>query len=107
LVPFQYFGVHDGTDLSWINWRGGRYDVAALEKVYTADDLRAAAVLRAIHGRVRDPLAMRALGFCVSVRHADFMAEYCRRRGLPALAVSGETPRRERDEALRKLGAAE
>lgn len=107
LVPFQYFGVHDGTDLSWIDWRSGRYDVAALEQVYTADDLRAAAVLRAIDARIRDPRSMRALGFCVSVKHAEFMAEYCRRKGLPAVAVSGDTAHRERDEALRKLRAGE
>jgi superfamily II DNA or RNA helicase len=107
LVPFQYFGVHDGTDLSWIDWRSGRYDVATLEKVYTADDLRAAAVLRAIDARIRDPRSMRALGFCVSVKHAEFMAEYCRRKGLPAVAVSGDTAHRERDEALRKLRAGE
>ena len=107
LVPFQYFGVHDNTDLTMIDWRAGRYDVASLEKVYTADDLRAAAVLRAIHAKVRDPLSMRALGFCVSVKHAEFMAEFCKRKGLPALAVSGDTPQRERGDALRKLRAAE
>ena len=26
LVPFQYFGIADGTDLRHINIRGGRYD---------------------------------------------------------------------------------
>ncbi len=107
LVPFQYFGVHDSTDLSWIDWRSGRYDVAALEQVYTADDLRAAAVLRTVHAKVRDPRVMRALGFCVSVRHAEYMAEYFRRNGLPSLAVTGETPTREREAALRQLRAGE
>ncbi|MEM9488696.1 MAG: DEAD/DEAH box helicase family protein, partial [Myxococcota bacterium] len=107
LVPFQYFGVHDGTDLSWIDWRGGRYDMAALEQVYTADDVRAKAVLRAIADKVRDPTAMRALGFCVSVKHAEFMAEYCRRRGLPALAVTGKTDRGTRQRALRQLSTAQ
>ena len=103
LVPFQYFGVHDGTDLSWIDWRSGRYDPTTLERVYTADDVRAAAVLRAIHAKVRDPLSMRALGFCVSVKHAEFMADYCRRHGLPATAVSGDTPQQDRDERLHRL----
>ncbi len=107
LVPFQYFGVHDGTDLSWIDWRSGRYDVTTLEKIYTADDLRAAAVLRAIDEKVRAPREMRALGFCVSKRHAHFMAEYCRRKDLPALAVTDEASPTERAEALRKLRAGE
>lgn len=107
LVPFQYFGVHDGTDLSLIDWRSGRYDVTALEKVYTADDVRARAVLRAIDEKVRAPAAMRALGFCVSVKHATFMAEYCTRNGLPALAVTGQTHAAARREALQKLRVAE
>ncbi len=91
LSPFQYFGIHDGTDLSTIDWRAGRYDVASLEAVYTADDVRARAVIRAIREKIRNPLTMKALGFCVSVKHAEYMAEYCRRSGLPAVAVSGTT----------------
>ena len=37
---------------------------------------------------------MRALGFCVSVAHAEFMAREFVRRGLPAVAVSADTPTR-------------
>jgi superfamily II DNA or RNA helicase len=107
LVPFQYFGVHDGTDLSWIDWRGGRYDVSTLESVYTADDLRARAVIRAIRDKVRRPGSMRALGFCVSVRHAEFMAAYCRKNGLAALAVTGETAKTARSQALHQLRVGE
>ncbi len=107
LSPFQYFGIHDGTDLSTIDWRAGRYDIASLETIYTADDIRAKAVLRAIKEKIRDPLSMRALGFCVSVKHAEYMAEYCLRSGLPALAVSGSTPDNERADSLRKLRMAE
>ena len=36
---------------------------------------------------------MRALGFCVSVAHAEFMAAVFKRAGIPALAVSGQTLR--------------
>ena len=35
LVPFQYFGITDGTDLRRVNVRGGRYDETDLEKRYT------------------------------------------------------------------------
>ena len=45
---------------------------------------------------------MRALGFCVDVRHAELMAERFRQRGIEALAVSGETPAEERRGALPK-----
>jgi superfamily II DNA or RNA helicase len=107
VVPFQYFGVHDGTDLSTIDFKSGRYDVASLENVYTADDVRAQAVLRALFEHVRDPKAMRALGFCVSIKHAEFMAAFFTAKGIPALAVSGETADRERADALRRLRAGE
>ncbi len=107
LCPFQYFGIGDGTDLSTIDWRAGRYDIASLEKVYTADDIRAKAVLRALHGKIRNPQSMRALGFCVSVKHAEYMAEYCTRNGVPALAVSSGTKDSERQACLQKLRTAE
>ncbi len=107
VVPFQYFGIHDGTDLSTVDFASGRYDVAKLEAVYTADDIRAKAVLRALLDHVRDPKQMRALGFCVSVKHAEFMARFFNGKGIPALAVSGETNERERADALRKLRIGE
>jgi superfamily II DNA or RNA helicase/HKD family nuclease len=103
LVPFQYFGVSDGTDLSQIDFRGGRYDIASLEAVYTADEHRAQAVLRAVVDRVRDPTTMRALGFCVSVRHAEFMAAFFVAQGLRAVAVTGRTPRDARARAMADL----
>jgi hypothetical protein len=56
-----------------------------------------------IQDKISDPQTMRALGFCVSVAHAEFMAHEFQRRGLAAVAVSGETPADERDAALRKL----
>ena len=107
LVPFQYFGVADQTDLSQIDFRAGRYSIAALEQVYTADDHRAAQVLRALTERVRDPSEMRALGFCVSVKHAEFMAAFFNQRGLAAVSVTGETPSGDRSAAVRRLAAGE
>lgn len=107
LVPFQYFGVHDGTDLSHIDFRAGRYDVPSLEKLYTADDLRAKQVLRALHERVRDPRAMRALGFCVSIAHATYMAAFFCAHNLPAQAITGTTPMAEREAAVRALTTGE
>lgn len=102
--PFQYFGIHDGTDLSAVDFTIGRYDVAMLEKVYTADHVRASLVLRAVHDYVRHPRAMRALGFCVSVAHAEFMAAFLNEKGLPSLAVHADTTEADRRLALQKLG---
>ena len=103
LCPFQYFGLHDNTDLSHVKWSRRSYDVTALENVYTGDQARVSFIIQAIQDKVTDPLAMRGLGFCVSVAHARFMAYEFSRRGLPAVAVSADTLSHERDEALRDL----
>ena len=103
LVPFHYFGVADGVDLDGLAWTRGSYDVSALDNVYTGNDARAAKVVRETVQKVTDVRAMRALGFCVSVRHAQYMGEVFTRAGIPSRAVTGETPPQERADALRAL----
>jgi superfamily II DNA or RNA helicase len=49
LVPFQYFGVADGTNLSQLTWRRGGYAPEELSDLLTNDDLRVAKLLEAIH----------------------------------------------------------
>ncbi|MCW0213409.1 MAG: DUF3427 domain-containing protein [Pseudonocardia sp.] len=107
LVPFHYFGVADDVDLSAVEWKRGSYDISALDTLYTGNDARAAMTIRQVRDKVTDVLRMRALGFCVSVAHAEYMAEVFTRAGIPSLAVSGATSRQERDEALRLLRAAD
>src|SRR5680860_828727 len=103
LCPFHYFGIADGTDLRGVEWSRGRYDESALSNVYTGNDARAAIVLKALRGKVTDLGSMRALGFCVSVAHAEYMATVFARAGIPARAVSGRTAAADRDRALEEL----
>jgi superfamily II DNA or RNA helicase/HKD family nuclease len=107
LSPFQYFGIADDTDLSQVSWRRGGYVSAELSNVLTGDDARVAKLLRAVRDLIAEPARMRALGFCVSVEHAAFMARRFREAGLAALAVTGETPAAEREAALLRLKAGE
>lgn len=44
--------------------------------------------------------AMRALGFCVSVAHAHYMARVFTEAGITAAAVSGDTSQADRQQAL-------
>jgi superfamily II DNA or RNA helicase len=103
LSPFHYFGVADDVDLSSLTWRRGGYATDELSAVYTGNDARVARVLRALREVVADPTTMRALGFCVSVDHAEFMARRFGEAGLRAVAVTGDTPAQERADALRAL----
>ncbi|MCC6993211.1 MAG: DUF3427 domain-containing protein, partial [Deltaproteobacteria bacterium] len=105
LCPFQYFGLHDNTDLSAVTWSRKGYDASELANLYTADDARVRLVLEQVRQKHRDVRTMRALGFCVSIAHAEFMARRFTEAGLPARAVSAETDSETRKEALAALRA--
>lgn len=99
LVPFEYYGVSDNTDLHRVLWTRNGYDQAALADLYTGNDVRADLVVKQLQRRVANPRTVRALAFCVSVEHAEFMAKAFTARGVPAMAVHGETYTAKRAEA--------
>lgn len=107
LAPFQYFGVKDSVDLDDVAWkRGWGYDRGELARRYVVAggaEARARLVLQEVERRVADPRRMRALGFCVSVEHARFMAERFGEAGIASEAVVGETPSEDREAAVRRL----
>ena len=104
LTPFNYYGIHDTTDLRDVPWRrGAGYDVERLTDVLTVNDAYARVVLQELARRTGDPTQVRALGFCVSVRHARFMARVFNEAGIKATAVWADTPDAERRAALRDL----
>ena len=95
LCPFQYFGVSDTVDLNDLRWVRGGYDRAELSNLYTLSqgvaEKRADHILRSMDRYVTDMNDVRALGFCVSIEHARFMADYFNRCGVPALALTGDS----------------
>jgi superfamily II DNA or RNA helicase/HKD family nuclease len=103
LVPFQYFGVADGTDLSRVGWRRGGYVLEELSNVLSNDDLRVAKLLEALQRIVLDIGAMRALGFCVSKEHARYMARKFTDVGVASVALTGDDPPDVRAQSLRAL----
>jgi superfamily II DNA or RNA helicase/HKD family nuclease len=106
LVPFAYFGIHDGLDLRAIPWiRGRGYDVEGLSNLLTGNDAWARFVVKELSRRADDLGRIRALGFCVSVEHARFMARIFREAGLSAAAIWSDTPEEERRAALSDLAA--
>lgn len=105
LVPFQYFGVADGTDLSDLTWRRGGYAPEELSNLLTNDDRRVSKLLEAIQRIVLDPQTMRALGFCVSKEHAHYMARKFTQAGLASAALTGDDAPEARAAVLRELQA--
>lgn len=105
LVPFQYFGVADGTDLRQLTWRRGGYAPEQLSNLLTGDDIRVGKLLEAIQRIVLDPGTMRALGFCVSKEHARYMARKFTEAGLDSIALTGDDAGDVRDQGLSDLKA--
>lgn len=105
LVPFQYFGIADGTDLRRINVRGGQYDENALENLYTKDEAerRLRIIVEELREKVDNPLRMKALGFCVSVKHAKYMAQKFNEVGIPADFLVGTDSAERRTEVMKNL----
>ncbi|TVR46666.1 MAG: DUF3427 domain-containing protein [Planctomycetota bacterium] len=105
LCPFHYFGVSDAPniDLSGLKWQGGGYQKNEVANILDHNDVRARWVLSQWHRLSTDPCHCRALGFCVSVNHALFMADYCQQHGIPAAALHGESSREERSSIQKRL----
>lgn len=103
LVPFHYYGVSDGTDLSSVSWKRGRYSDIELTNIFTSNDIRAKLIFNAIHDYTGSLNKIKALGFCVGVDHAKFMAKFFNKSGIPALAVTGKSGSEERLTAKSKL----
>ena len=103
LCPFHYLGVGDGTDLRGVRFERGRYVPGDLEGVLTGDHVRVQRIIDAVHEWVLDPARMRALGFCVGIQHARFMAEQFNRAGLPAIALDGSTDAETRRSSVQQL----
>lgn len=103
LVPFDYFGIHDGTDLSNLSWKRGAYLHGELEEKYIGNMRRANLIIEEfchIYGEWRQA---RALGFCVSIDHAEFMVEMFRTAGVPAQAITSRSLHDDRTEAASRL----
>ncbi len=107
LCPFQYFGIHDGTDLTSVTWTRGKYDFSALTNLYTGDHARVKLIAEELVKKCADVRKIRALGFCVSIKHAEFMAQEFSRIGIAAISISAETPEDIRRSALRRLKTRE
>lgn len=104
LVPFHYFGVEDPIDLSHVAWSKGQYETDELIHLYARDhtaEIRANAILRALTRYTSDLRDVKGIGFCVGIQHAEFMARFFTKAGIPSLALSGDTP----DEVRRKAAA--
>ena len=90
LCPFQYFGISDQVDISNVSWRRGRYEIDELERIYSEDHRRVSDILRNCDKYLKDIHQVRSLGFCVSKKHAVFMASQFNSKGLKAAYLTSD-----------------
>ncbi|MGL5335514.1 MAG: DEAD/DEAH box helicase family protein [Enterovibrio sp.] len=98
LVPFDYHGIYDqSVNYQEIPWRNGKFDPDALDHAL-ATQRRAEHVFH----HWQQSKQSRTLAFCVSKKHADFMAKYFSNKGIRAIAVYSDSTVR-RNQALQWL----
>jgi superfamily II DNA or RNA helicase len=102
LCPFQYWAEKDVADFAHVPWRNGRFDPDELSRAVETVE-RAQQEFDAWRERKGE----RTLGFCCSVTHADFMADFFSERGVRAKAVHSGPTSAARRLALQQLATGE
>lgn len=103
LSRYRLFLPPTGVDLSGVDLKAGDFDQGQLEQLMTDPK---------ITGRATDHFekylkGRSAIGFCVSIRHAEIVAAEFNSRGYRAAAISGESSDFERADLLRRLGSGD
>lgn len=112
LCPFHYFGISDSIHLDEeLFWKNGKYGIQELENVFTGDDFRAKQrvdlVVKSIQKYQPVIESTFGLGFCVSIKHANYMADAFQNIGIPASSLTGNTSSEERKTILQKFRSGE
>lgn len=90
LCPFQYFAIDDDTDLRSINWSRGRYDIAQLTNLYTHNQQRVDKIVQSMDEIVTDMSSIKALAFCVSKEHANYMCQQFLLKGINSNVLTSD-----------------
>jgi len=90
LSPFQYFGITDSIDLTNVKWEKGRYVASELTSIYTKNNVRVSEIISNLDKYTSDINDVRAIGFCVTIEHATFMAEKFCLAGLKATSLTSK-----------------
>ncbi|MBK9751744.1 MAG: DEAD/DEAH box helicase [Chloroflexi bacterium] len=91
LVPYTYYGLTDNIDYSRIRYQNNKYRVDDLERQLLIPE-RTEAVIREYLDKGQGD---KAIGFCVSIDHAERMAFDFQTHGISAIAIHSGTVNRE------------
>lgn len=109
LVPFHYFCIDDDSvDLRQVEWVSGGYSESGLYNLYErVNQRRVRTIARSLDFYLDSLSDMKALGFCVTVEHAELMERSFNEMGIPAISITGQTDQATRDQAVTRLESGE
>lgn len=104
IIPFHYFGIHDieGIDLSDVKLDQIQEITKRLKVNERVDFIIEQMSLFGHDGEFR-----KALGFCVSVGHAEYMTEKFNEAGIVSACLTGKNTPEERQSVIKRLEADE
>ena len=100
VVPFHYFGITDAvTDYEGIDVTKDIDEVAERLNIKARVDL----IIENINKYSHSGKKTKALGFCINVKHAEYMANEFNQRGYISIALTGKSTEEERDLYIKYL----
>ena len=106
LVPFQYFAIHDASDYSALHWTSRGYVESELDQVLM-HDTRAELIFNNLCKFLPSTGKVKALAFCSSKKHAEYMNrkfnELGKAAGIESICLLGESSIEERERAACRL----
>lgn len=89
LAPFDYFCVtDDSVDLSRVVCRGDVYDRSELNRLYNNNKQRFGIIQKALDKYVTDPHDCKAVCFCCSIEHAEYMDKMFNQNEYKSMSVT-------------------
>ncbi|WP_066874067.1 DEAD/DEAH box helicase [Clostridium mediterraneense] len=100
VVPFHYFGI---TDIDLVDYRGINInDIEKLSKLLEINE-RVEFIIEKMNFYGFDGDKRKAVGFCASVEHAEYMAREFNERGIKSVALTGSDSISKRQSEIAKL----
>lgn len=86
LVGYEYHGLKDNIDYTHIKHNGTKYNERDLERnliIHARNEMIFERYMEFCHGD-------KAIGFCVTIKHAEAMAKLFNEKGVPAVAITSK-----------------
>ncbi|WP_055070003.1 DEAD/DEAH box helicase [Clostridium massiliamazoniense] len=100
VVPFHYFGI---TDIDLVDYSGiDINDIGKVSKLLEINE-RVDFIIEKMNFYGFDGYKRKAVGFCASVEHAEYMAREFNKRGIKSTALTGSSSISKRQSEIAKL----